>query len=339
MKKYDETANAVFDKSRKIKYRRKKAAGATAISAVTMCLALTLCVGAGYTITNRSDAPTTPAAVDTTAAVPVVSAPPITVTTETAETDLEHAAISDYVYAPYPDNPAVIRRCGPEIDISKVLWSGSGSMANLVELHYFNWQGKMVYEPLHQLLENGYTRIGGIIGGIKTEKDCEEPVYAIIGQINEFPFTETGDMECDYTYKGQTINEYKAEYHKYWELISDPQTRDENMSYFNVAEAAYNEAEQYFVQQSIDFQQKTLLFVQDFCTQQGISSEIIKRSDEEYPVFVCDGCGYYIIIYATASQFGELDIASRGLGNDYHMIFSWSTQRNRRGFLNGMVEL
>ena len=327
-----------MSKMKRYFYHSASGRGETVVSLLVMCLAVSICL-CGCRGADPVGSDTSSASLEYTSSAPTPTAEPM-VTNDTDQITPDfNRTLKHLVESPDPDNPAVIRRGGPEIDISNVLWSGSGSMSNLVELHYFNWQGKMVYEPLYQLLENGYTRIGGIIGGIKTEKDGEEPVYAIIGNINEFQFAETGNMECYYTYNGKTINEYKAEYHKYWELISDPQTRDENMSYFNVAKAAYNEAEQYFVQQSIDFQQKTLLLVQEFCTQKGISSEIIKRSDKEQPVFVCDGCGYYIIIYATASQFAELDLASCGLGNEFYMIFSWATQSNRRGILNGIKEL
>lgn len=332
MKKYDETANAVFDKSRKIKYRRKKAAGATAISAVTMCLALTLCVGAGYTITNRSDAPTTPAAVDTTAAVPVVSAPPITVTTETAETDLEHAAISDYVYAPDPDNPALIRRCGPEIDISKVLWSGSENVADVMELYYFNWNGKTVYEPLYELLEKGYTQKGSWTE-MPTPTDGEEMVYAIRGMINEFEFNSLGGMNCRYMYNGKSFEDYYAEYHEAYELMINPLTRDENIERYKTAEAEYNQASEYCVKKSLEFQLNTLLSVQEFLAQNGISSEIIKCTDEGRMKNVITASGYYIIIYATREQFAKLDLASIGMGSEWHMVFHWATELSRKGSL------
>lgn len=332
MKKYDETANAVFDKSRKIKYRRKKAAGATAISAVTMCLALTLCVGAGYTITNRSDAPTTPAAVDTTAAVPVVSAPPITVTTETAETDLEHAAISDYVYAPDPDNPALIRRCGPEIDISKVLWSGSENVADVMELYYFNWNGKTVYEPLYELLEKGYTQKGSWTE-MPTPTDGEEMVYAIRGMINEFEFNSLGGMNCRYMYNGKSFEDYYAEYHEAYELMINPLTRDENIERYKAAEAEYNQASEYCVKKSLEFQLNTLLSVQEFLAQNGISSEIIKCTDEGRMKNVITASGYYIIIYATREQFAKLDLASIGMGSEWHMVFHWATELSRKGSL------
>ncbi len=332
MKKYDETANAVFDKSRKIKYRRKKAAGATAISAVTMCLALTLCVGAGYTITNRADAPTTPAAVDTTAAVPVVSAPPITVTTETAETDLEHAAISDYVYAPDPDNPALIRRCGPEIDISKVLWSGSENVADVMELYYFNWNGKTVYEPLYELLEKGYTQKGSWTE-MPTPTDGEEMVYAIRGMINEFEFNSLGGMNCRYMYNGKSFEDYYAEYHEAYELMINPLTRDENIERYKAAEAEYNQASEYCVKKSLEFQLNTLLSVQEFLAQNGISSEIIKCTDEGRMKNVITASGYYIIIYATREQFAKLDLASIGMGSEWHMVFHWATELSRKGSL------
>lgn len=333
MKKYDETASAVFEKSREIKCRRKRRTSTAAISAMTMCLALTLCVGAGYTISNRAQEPTTPAAVDTTATVPVVSAPPINLTTETAETDLEHAAISDYVYAPDPDNPAVIRRSGPEIDISNVLWSGSENVADVMELYYFNWNGKTVYEPLYELLEKGYTQKGSWTE-MPTPKDGEETVYAIRGMINEFEFTSYGAMKCRYMYNGKSFEDYYAEYHEAYELMINPLTRDENnIERFKTSEAEYDLASEYCVKKSLEFQLNTLPSVQEFLTQNGISSEIIKCTDEGRMENVITASGYYIIIYATREQFAKLDLASIGMGSEWHMVFHWATELSRKGSL------
>lgn len=342
MKKYEETANAVFNKSREIKYRRKKAAGAAAISAVTMCLALTLCIGAGYTITNRADAPTTPAADDTTAVVPVVSSPSVTETAETANVnaaDAENMIPLDqnqssavFAVSPDPDNPALLRRCGPEIDISNVLWSGSENVADAMQLYYFNWNGKTVYEPLYELLEKGYTQKGSWTE-MPTPTDGEEIVYAIRGMINEFEFNSCGGMECRYMYNGKSFEDYYAEYHEAYQLMSNPLTRDENIERYKTSEAEYDQASEYCVKKSLEFQLNTLPSVQEFLAQNGISSEIIKCTDEGRTKNVITASGYYIIIYATREQFAKLDLASIGMGSEWHMVFHWATELSRKGSL------
>lgn len=341
MKKYDETASAVFEKSSEIKCRRKRRASTAAISAMTMCLALTLCVGAGYTISNRAQGPATPTVTDpATTYPPNVTSLPITEATEPGETNGTDQIITDMTQpiknlagSPDMDNSAVIRRGGPEIDISNVLWSGAETMADAMQLYYFNWNGKTVYEPLYELLEKGHTQKGSWTE-MPTPRDGEETVYAIRGMINEFEFTSYGGMKCRYMYNGKSFEDYYAEYHEAYELMINPLTRDENnIERYKTLKAEFDLASEYCVKKSLEFQLNTLPSIQDFLAQNGISSEIIKCTDGGRMKNVITASGYYIIIYATREQFAELDLASIGMGIEWHMVFHWATELSRKGSL------
>lgn len=296
MKKYEETANAVFDKSRKIKYRRKKAAGATAISAVTMCLALTLCIGAGYTITNRADAPTTPAAVDTTAAVPVVSSPPASETAETANVNVADAENmipldqnqSSVVFAvsPDPDNPALLWRCGPEIDSSIVLWE-SGSTpgkANAVKLQYRVWHGKLTEKNTIEYYETRYNLYSEYL----------MPMAVFVSGVG---FDEGGLDEGLIPIYQNTTEQRKEAFSEYEYTLR------------KLEDAVFEKLAMYL-------------------NEKGITSERIAFA-EDYG-YANSG---FLLMYVTIDQFAELDLTAVGMDSEWHGLFKTINGYMRMGYV------
>lgn len=290
--------------------------GKAVVILLVMCLAVSICLCGCRVADTVGDT-------QSESLAHIVSEQPAsTLTTDTYAPDT--SSESDVTTEPITD----------EIDVSNVYWA-EYEIYDAVFLAHLNWHGKTVRQPLYDVLENGYTWYvrGAKLDGTKYKKiDDADPVYAIRGVINEFEFNEYGYMEYHHTYKGKTYDEYYAEYHEAYKLISDPQTRYENMVRFEIAKAAYNEAQEYCKEQNWEYQKNALPRVQEYLAQNGIQSEVKERIDIKYTLGMSDEIKYYIIIYATAEQFAELDLTQ------WNMVFRWATISSYSGNLSGVSQ-